>query len=62
LIQPLAATDELSGSIQLKIAETTSPVEVLETLRTLSRSPDFVEVTRIVSLWSDGEPGRTDLW
>jgi hypothetical protein len=46
----------------LKIAETTSPVWLLETLSTFNLSPDFVELIRIVSLWSDGGPDWTDLW
>jgi hypothetical protein len=61
-IQPLTAADELSIGIQLKIADTTSPVWLLETLSTFSLSPDLVKVTRIVPLCSDGEPDRAAFW
>jgi hypothetical protein len=35
------------GGIQLKIAETTSPFSLLETLSTFNLSPDFVKVIRM---------------
>jgi hypothetical protein len=63
MVDPAAtATDKLSIGIQLKIADTTSPVWLLETLSTFSLSPDLVKVTRIVGLWSEGDPGRAAFW
>jgi hypothetical protein len=50
------------AAFQLKIADITSPVLLLETLSTFNLSPDFVEVTRMVSLCSDGEPDWANLW